>query len=320
MKINTYAKYAWGILAYNFIVILWGAFVRASGSGAGCGNHWPTCNGQVIPQSPQIETIIEFTHRMMSGLSLIVIVILLIWGFRAYPKGSLVRLGAVLSMTFIITEALIGAGLVLFNWVTTNSSVGRTIGISLHLINTFLLLAFITLTAWWASGGKGIHLRGQGLALPGLGIGMIGVFLLGVSGAITALGDTLFPASSLAEGISQDLSPNVSFLIHLRIWHPVIAISLGFYLILVTALLSMTRERQEIKRFAWIFTSLFVLQLIAGLVNLFLLAPVWMQLVHLFLADTVWVTLILLTAMAFSDPLSRIEKAVASKQTPVIQD
>ncbi len=318
MKINTYAKYAWGILAYNFLVILWGAFVRASGSGAGCGNHWPTCNGQVIPQSPQLQTIIEFTHRMMSGLSVIVIVILLIWGFRAYPKGSRVRSGAVLSMTFIITEALIGAALVLFNWVTTNSSVGRTVGISLHLINTFLLLASITLTAWWASGGKSIRLHDQGLVLPGLGVGLLGVLLLGITGAITALGDTLFPASSLAEGISQDFSANVSFLIHLRIWHPVIAISLGFYLILIAALISMSRERADIRRFAWFFASLFVLQLIAGLVNLFLLAPVWMQLIHLFLADTVWVTLVLLTATTLSEPMSRPEKAAIGKRATAI--
>ena len=112
MKLSSFAKYTWGVLLFNLLVILWGAYVRATGSGAGCGSHWPLCNGEVIPRSPQIETIIEFTHRLTSGLSLLLIILLFIWAWRAYPRGSTVRLGASLSMVFIITEALIGAGLV----------------------------------------------------------------------------------------------------------------------------------------------------------------------------------------------------------------
>ncbi len=212
MKLNRFARYAWGVLAFNLFVILWGAFVRASGSGAGCGSHWPLCNGEVIPPSPQLETIIEFTHRMTSGLSLLLVVGLLVWAFRAYPKGHPVRLGAVLAMIFIVTEALIGAVLVLFSWVAKNESIGRVISVALHQANTFLLLASLTLTAWWASGGKPIRLKGQGIGLWALGFGLFGVLILGVSGAVNALGDTLFPANSLAEGISQDFRANRTFL------------------------------------------------------------------------------------------------------------
>ena len=122
MKLTNFAKFAWGVLVYNLLVILWGAYVRATGSGAGCGSHWPLCNGEVIPRAPQIETIIEFTHRLMSGLSLLLVILLLIWAFRAYPRGSIVRKGAVLCMVFIITEALVGAGLVLFEWVAHDAS------------------------------------------------------------------------------------------------------------------------------------------------------------------------------------------------------
>ena len=165
MKLNRFAKYAWGVLAFNMFVILWGAFVRASGSGAGCGSHWPLCNGVVIPPLPQLETIIEFTHRITSGVSLLLVVGLLVWAFRAYPRGHSVRLGAVLSMIFIVTEALIGAVLVLFSWVAKNESTGRVISVALHQTNTFLLLALLTLTAWWASGGTPMRLKGQGIGL-----------------------------------------------------------------------------------------------------------------------------------------------------------
>ena len=296
MKLNRFAKYAWGVLALNMFVILWGAFVRASGSGAGCGSHWPLCNGGVIPPSPQLETIIEFTHRITSGVSLLLVVGLLVWAFRAYPKGHSVRLGAVLSMIFMITEALIGAVLVLFSWVAKNESTGRVISVALHQTNTFLLLALLTLTAWWASGGTPMRLKGQGIGLWALGFGLFGVLILGVSGAVNALGDTLFPARSLAEGISQDFSPTAHFLIRLRVWHPIIAISVGLYLIFVCGLVGMFRPQPILRRFVGLLIAFVLLQLTAGLVNVLLLAPVWMQLVHLFLADMVWIWLVLVTA------------------------
>jgi heme A synthase len=296
MKLNRFAKYAWGVLAFNLFVILWGAFVRASGSGAGCGSHWPLCNGEVIPPSPQLETIIEFIHRLTSGLSLLLVVGLLVWAFRAYPKRHSVRLGAVLAMIFIVTEALIGAVLVLYSWVAKNQSIGRVISVALHQTNTFLLLASLTLTAWWASGGRPMRLKGQGFGLWALGLGLFGVLLLGVSGAVNALGDTLFPASSLAEGISQDFLPTAHFLIRLRVWHPIIAICVGFYLVLVCGLIGMFRPEPILRRFVGLLIAFVLLQLTAGLVNVLLLAPIWMQIVHLFLADMVWICLVLVTA------------------------
>jgi len=304
MKLDRFAKYAWGVLALNLAVILWGAYVRASGSGAGCGSHWPLCNGVVIPRSPQIQTIVEFTHRLSSGLSLVLVVGMLIWAFRAYPKGDKVRLGASLSMFFIITEALVGAGLVLFKWVAQDASMGRAISIGIHLVNTFLLLASITLTAWWASGGGAIQLKGRSLIVWGLVLGLLGVMLIGISGALTALGDTLFPAKSLAEGFSQDFSPTANFLIRLRIWHPTIAISVGIYLLLISSLVRFRPYSPLAKKFARALTALIVIQIFAGFLNVFLLAPIWMQIVHLLLADSVWISLVLMTATTLTEGLA----------------
>lgn len=296
-KLNRYAKYAWFVLGFNVLVVLWGAYVRATGSGAGCGSHWPLCNGEVVPVSPMLTTLVEFTHRLSSGLSLIFVVGLLVWAMRAYPRGSSVRLGAYLSMFFIITEALVGAALVLFGWTVQNAAAIPT---TVHLVNTFLLLASLTLTAWWASGGEKLTLKGQGSALWLLGIGFLGVLILGVTGAITALGDTLFPSASLASGIQQDFSPTAHFLIRLRIWHPIIAVTVGFYLIFASSLVNMSRQDPGIKRFVTALTVLFVAQFGAGLLNVALLAPVWMQLLHLLLADLVWITLVLLGATTFA--------------------
>jgi heme A synthase len=297
MKLNGFAKYAWTVLVYNVGVVLWGAYVRATGSGAGCGSHWPLCGGQVIPRSPRVETLIEFSHRVSSGLTLLLVAGLVIWAFRAYPKGHSVRLGAGLAGLFTVTEALVGAGLVLFQLVANNASMLRALSVAVHLANTFLLLAMLTLTALWASGGRPVRLRGQGMAAWLLGVGLLGILVLGISGAITALGDTLFPSSSLAQGLRQDFSPTAQFLIRLRVFHPLLAVSVGIYAIVVAHFLNPSSSDTETRRFlATALTVLIVAQWLAGVTNVALLAPVWMQLLHLFLADLVWIVLVLLAA------------------------
>jgi len=292
---NRFAKYSWGVLFFNILVILWGAFVRASGSGAGCGSHWPLCNGEVIPRAPRIETIIEFVHRTSSGLAFMLVLVLLIWALRAYPKGNRIRLAASLSFLFIVTEALVGAGLVLFEWVAQDASTGRAVSIVIHLTNTFLLLSCLALTAWLASRASGRSVENRGVRVVLFAIGLFGMIVLGASGALTALGDTLFPSSSLVQGIQRDFSPTAHFLIRLRIFHPTIAIAVGAYLLVLAGIVRVQINQPVTSRIAYLLTLGVLLQLAAGLVNLILLAPVWMQIVHLLLADMVWITLVLLT-------------------------
>jgi len=301
MRLTNFARYAWGVLIYNLLVIMWGAYVRATGSGAGCGNHWPLCNGEVLPRASQMETLIEFTHRLTSGFSLLLVLGLLVWAWRIYPKGSHVRTGAWLSTTFIIIEALVGAGLVLFEWVGDDASVGRAVFIAVHMVNTFLLLASISLTGWWASGGNPIKIPGKGSAFWGLCLGLLGVLVLGMSGAVTALGDTLFPAASLSEGLQQDFSASAHFLIRLRVWHPFLAVLVGFYLVFLSGVLGLLRDDRFIKGFALALIVLFLIQFGVGVANILLLAPIPIQLIHLLLADLVWVTLVLLSATTLAE-------------------
>jgi heme A synthase len=307
-----FAKYAWLVLGYNLLVVIWGAYVRASSSGAGCGSHWPLCNGEVIPRAPQIETIIELTHRLTSGLALIMVFVLLIWAFRKFEKSSCVRKGAVLSVVFMILEALLGAGLVLFEHVAQNRSNLRAVSMSLHLINTFLLLATIALTAWWASGGKPIGLKKQGFLFPAIMISLFGMILLGVSGAIAALGDTLFPATSLTEGIMQDFSSTSHILLRLRIIHPFLAPIVALCLVAIAMYANFSRSNAWVKRWSFTLVGLIIFQLIIGLINLFLLAPIPLQLIHLLFADLTWLAFILLSASA----LSQEENAAESVSSP----
>src|SRR5271155_696707 len=201
ITLSPFARFAWTLLGYDIAVVAWGAYVRATGSGAGCGRHWPLCNGEVVPRAPRVQTLVELSHRLSSGVVMALTAVLLVWALRAYPRGHIVRRGAATSLVLMMFEALIGAGLVLFELVAHDESLKRGLSVCLHLINTFLLLASTALTAWWASGGERPRLRRQGAAAWAVGVPLALMFFVGASGVVTALGDTLFPPASLAAGL-----------------------------------------------------------------------------------------------------------------------
>ncbi len=305
-KRSRIARLAWSVLGYNIAVVLWGAYVRASGSGAGCGRHWPLCNGEVVPQPKSLATIIEATHRATSGLAVIAVLVLLVATLVGLPRGHRSRRGAVYSTAFIFCEALIGAGLVLFELVAHDASLKRGLSMVLHLSNTFLLLGALALTAWWATTEEGAPARPDAkleastrgrqplLVRAAVGLSLGGVLLLGASGAVAALGDTLFPATSLREGLAQDLSPMAHIFLRLRLLHPVIALGSGVLVLGTAGLVRSLSPSTRARRFARLVTLLYVVQFGAGLLNLSLLAPVAMQLVHLLLADATWIALVLM--------------------------
>lgn len=306
---------AWFAVAYNILVILWGAFVRASGSGAGCGEHWPLCNGEVVPLNPGIERVIEFTHRVMSGLDLPLVLILAFFIFRAFPWGR-VRYAAIASAFFLITEALVGALLVQQGLVAQDRSPERALWVATHLLNTFLLLASLTLTAWWISGNPAPDWRKRPFTTIALAAALLGVLFTGMSGAVTALGDTLFPASSLAQGLLQDVNPTAHFLVQLRIIHPLIAIGVGAYVLFLSIFLT-NPQVPGTRKFAVTLRFLVAGQLVAGTLNVALLAPIWLQIVHLLLADLVWIVLILFAAaLLAAEPAAAKQKPGLAQRVP----
>jgi heme A synthase len=313
IKLNRFSTYAWAVTAFSIAVIIWGAFVRASESGDGCGSHWPLCNGTVVPQAPDARTLVEMTHRLTSGLALILVVGLFIQAFRAFPKGHRVRKAALLSLIFIILEALIGAGLVLFGLVARDDSIARAVVLAVHLTNTFMLLASLSLTAWWSSGGPAPRIGGQARVTQWLlAATLAGTLLIGISGAVAALGDTLFPSDTLAEGVEQDLSTTAHVLIRLRLLHPVIALAVGALVFFTASTAPRAHRDLWVKRLSTVTLGLLLAQLLAGMTNVALLAPVWLQLVHLLLADLMWIALILLTASTLA---ARESEALESAST-----
>jgi heme a synthase len=295
-------RFAWYVLIYSIAVILWGAVVRATGSGAGCGDHWPLCNGTVIQHSARIDTMIELMHRMTSGFSVLSVLALVVWTFAATARGHLARAAAVASVVFIALEAVLGALLVKLGLTAQSQSPLRAPYEALHLTNTLLLLAALTLTAHFL-GRRAEFLRSEiRVTAPACAIACVTALLVvGVTGSLAALGDTLFPATSLGSALSGDFSATSGWLVRWRWTHPAVAIAASLILIGL-AVRAMRRplagdDRQWNNRgLAALVLALVAAQVVLGVLDVLLLAPVGLQIAHLLGADVLWAALVVLAA------------------------
>lgn len=297
-------RLAWTALVWNLIVILLGALVRATGSGAGCGASWPTCEGVIVPEL-EGATAVEFTHRAASGVALLLLAWLIIRVFRTNAKGAPVRKAAVLSGVGIISESLIGAVIVIFEWVENDASLARAISVPIHLVNTLILLAGLTLVVYWVDRNRIVR-TDRPVSRPIFGFA-IGMLLIAATGAVTALADTLFPAESVIEGITEDFSATSSWLTRLRVLHPVAAILIG-----IGAARWVRANVWDLEgsggTAARVVVGVVFAELVVGVINVATLTPIPIQLVHLLLADVLWIAWVwlgveLLTDEARSDVL-----------------
>lgn len=301
-KLDRFAKYAWIVLAWNIGVILWGVFLRASRSGDGCGRYWLTCGGEVIPAAPELKTIIEFSHRITSSMAGLLIVILLAWAFWRWRNGKaeqnrLVLGTAIGSFIFVSIEGLLGAGLVLTGNTAENLTPERPFWMAAHLINTFILLAFLTLTARYASGGRRLNFAIERKYIAALVIGAVAVFVVGISGSIAALSNLIFPSGTLAEGIAKDFSATSNTLLRLRLLHPITAILTSVFLIFLTGWFATESGKEKaVVRWSNVLSLLVLAQIAFGSATLLMMAPIVMQLGHLLLADAIWISYVFVAA------------------------
>jgi heme A synthase len=289
-------------LLYTVAVIIFGAWVRITGSGAGCGKHWPSCHGSAVPRAPSVETMIEFTHRLTSGLAFVLVVILAIAAFRVFHRGHPSRYWSIASVIFMITEALIGAGLVIFGLVETNDSAARAAAMSIHLVNTFLLTGAMSITIFYGRiDSYRRALSQKGPRRTAVIIAAIAILIMGMTGAVTALGDTLYPVDPdtgkrLMERIALEQHPTAHFLVRMRILHPSVAIIGALLVAGVTAGFAFREPGFYIKRWGYATAALMILQLLVGALNVVLHAPGWMQLIHLGMATLIWISFVLFSS------------------------
>jgi heme A synthase len=299
---STFSKYAWSVLGWNLLVIIWGVFLRASKSGDGCGQHWLTCGGELVPSAPELKTVIEFTHRITSSLAGIAIIVLVVWAIIRWrrSRSSIDRYTlwlSIASLLFVVIEGLLGAGLVLTGNTAENLTPERPLWMAGHLINTLILLAFLTLTAWHAGSRKRLRLPANRGIAAALAVGAGAILIVGITGSIAALASMIFPSTTITEGLAADFSPTSHLLIRLRFLHPITAILASVLLIFLTGWMAKTdAENGRAGRWSNVIALLILGQLAVGALTLLTHSPILMQLLHLLLVDTIWISYVLMAA------------------------
>jgi cytochrome c oxidase assembly protein subunit 15 len=306
-EMSQVARFAWAALYWNVAVVLLGAYVRATGAGAGCGNRWPLCDGDLVGASANGQTIVEFTHRITSVISVLVVTGLVVWCRRVTKKGDWARYSALLAAALLANEALLGAALVLLKHVGNDRSAGRILFLCLHFGNTLLLLATLSLTAnWLSSGGRSFTLIGKWRQVSSIGLGLLATMVTGITGTVTALADTVFPSTSLASSLVQDFRSSAPALLRLRLLHPAVATVAACYVLWV--ILRTSTGRNRLSQSAVALIILLFVQVGIGMTNVLLLAPVWIQIAHLFVADVLWISPVLASGDLVLEPVKEGRK------------
>jgi cytochrome c oxidase assembly protein subunit 15 len=292
--LDRFERFGRVVLGYNIFVILWGAWVRASGSGAGCGDHWPLCDGALIPATPALTTLIELFHRATSGVAFVLVLILFLYARRIFPRAHPARRAAAASFVLISIESLIGALIVLAGLFGDNASLVRAATVGAHFVNTLILLAALTGTLLFARDARSIALRPLDRTRVLLLIGVLGWLALGATGAVGALSRTLYPSNTLAEALAKEYAPDAPLLLRLRSLHIVVAVAMGAYLSLLAVYFA-RRRRESTVRLAVVIVALFFAQCMLGMLNILFVVPTpILQLSHLLMTDVLWIAFVVM--------------------------
>ncbi len=304
----SYTAAAWAALVFTLFVVLWGGFVSASGAGDGCGDDWPLCGELLAPAtgaSPvdAADTLIEFTHRATSGLALLAVAGLAVWSRYRFPPGHHARYWAALALAFMVVESLIGAALVIFQWVDMNVSLARAIVQPVHLTNTYLLMGALACAAWWSGSRRPAAVIDPGRPDRLVAAALGGLVVVSAFGTAASLASTVFPSESFLDGVRSDFSGGAHYLIRLRVWHPAAVVAFGGYLVWMWRRLGRTLPDRVPAPFLSV-AAIFAAQLAIGVLDAVLLAPIALQMAHLFLAHALWLGLMALWLDLRSEPVA----------------
>jgi heme A synthase len=313
------SRIALGVTVATIMVVLFGAVVRITGSGAGCGQHWPTCNGEVAHLPKRLETWIELSHRTTSGLDGLAVLALLILVWQRFEGRHPARIAITGAFAAMVLEVAIGARLVLLNLVGSNMSFDRAVVMPAHLVTTSLLLGSLAATTYFSSERRlrvdpnANQAQRAALRAAFLWVLAAGALLLVVSmtGAITALGDTVYPVqgSTALEHVQRDQAEGAHFLGKLRVVHPLLAL-LGVAGLWIAG--SRARATEGEPRIVRLGGALYLgggLALLIGVANIWLHAPGYLQVIHLFMACLLWLGVVVLGAMLWdAQRRSRVEQ------------
>lgn len=313
---SEFAKFCWYTLIYTLAVVAWGVYLRASNFGDGCGSNWPMCGDNVDPIKGPIATLVESTHRLSTMLLGVLSLVVIVWAYKSFEKGHLARKFSGLFLFMVLFEGWIGRYLVKRDLVTVNDTVERAVWMGVHVLSTFLLLGALVGAALSASRIRPITLKSQGAVGWLLGVGFVGTMLLGVSGAIAAFGNQVDPA---VYGLADRLKPTAFWAHKLSVAHPIGAVSIGLYLMLMSSLVQHLRQDPFVRNASRTLIGVLIVQGIVGGANILLKAPVALQMIHLVLADLNWITVVVLAIAACGVGIEPVESRPAPEEADTVE-
>jgi len=309
-----FQKVAVFALVYNILVVGWGVFLRAGNYGDGCGDHWPLCGDNNTPLMGTLARWIEGSHRISTALCGPLALLLVYLAFRHFPRGDYGRKAAIGVLGMTLFEGAIGAFLVKFKLVAQNDSVNRAAIMAVHCVSTFVLVAFLVTLILAAKGWRRPQFRSQGPVVPILGMGVAGIVLLGISGAVSALAHQLHKVDNVLEAAMRGDS---HWMVRLQPLHPLIAVSVTLYIFLAVGLINHLRPDPNVKKAGdWLMLS-FALQILIGSLNIVMDAPIVMQMLHLAMADLNFIAITALAVAALAEGVERVEIRPAPVEAPL---
>jgi heme A synthase len=296
-------RFAWAIVWYTVIIIAWGAWVRISHSGDGCGDHWPLCNGEAVPLDGPVKTWIEVSHRYSTALYGVLVGAMIGIALKVFGRSHPAFRWSLAVFVFTVLEALIGRQLVTMRLVDQSTDLARLIVMPLHLLNTSLLLLSTVFAAESFRFGFSERRALSPELRRLLSIAIVVLLMLLLTGAIAALGSHLAPSTSLESGLAHDLSSDSHLAVRLRLLHPLGALAFALLVPLFFSRLA-ARAPSPLAR-AWFvrLRAATYVAIVVGITTLSFLAPPWLKLTHLFLANV----LVILLSLALFHTLQRTE-------------
>lgn len=317
-RAKAFRRAALGVLLFAFPVLLFGAFVRASLSGDGCGVNWPFCGPAILPDTSQLKSLIEFGHRVSSSVLFMGAVLgLYAWSIFLFPKGHFNRRSAGFALLFTLVSGLIGAVLVKWSLVVFDKSVARAVVMSLHLCNNYFLLASLLGACLPESIYSGFRARGGGGLGALLWSSAAGMFVLAVTGAVSAMGKTawameLAAARTVADRLSMHVGEEAPAILKGGAIHPLIATSVMILVLFACRYAVREKGGEQVESWAQAVTWGFVAQMAIGVINLAMSAPIWLQLLHLALALATWISLMMLIVVSLQVSRETVTDAFAA--------
>lgn len=277
--------------------LVFGAIVRISGSGMGCGDHWPRCYGRWFPPLNRPDLVIEVSHRYLASILLLSLITLLVaaWRRRSEPgvggRGGVLR-GAALAVTLGFAAAILGAITVKLGNAPLATVAHWTVAMS--------LVATVTATVIRAGGLGGALARLGGASVKTRRAAFVGAamaLLAVVMGGLTAK----YPGAAVACQRFPLCGPNPDVAraaVHVQLTHRVLAVLLVLHLFGLVMALRKRREAPIVRRAATIAFSLGVLQLLVAGAMIGMHLPPVLRSLHEATGVSIWIATFALAYLA----------------------